>query len=293
MRSYNINQVDDSLKFSELWRLQTPINYSTKKEDIMNYEGKTVLVTGGAKGIGKGVCNVFTSYGANIVVADFDLDGAEIVAKEINEKGGRAFAVKIDVANKSSVEEAVSSAVKQFGSVEMLVNAAGIVVSEKLENLTEEDWDRIMDVDLKGTFLVGQAVSKEMKKHNYGKIVFIASAASKDAEYANGVYCAAKAGVDMLTHVFAMELAEYNINVNSVNPSYVDTDLMESCFQERGPLEGMTPDEYRKQLLSTVPLNRMASTTEIGELCAMLCSDKIGFLDGENVLIAGAKVMRL
>lgn len=97
----------------------------------------------------------------------------------------------------------------------------------------------------------------------------------------------------MLTHVFAAELAEYGINVNSVNPSYVDTDIMQAVFRDRGPLEGMTPEEYKESLLSTVPMHRMASTREIGELCAMLCSDKIGFLHGENVLISGGKVMRM
>jgi NAD(P)-dependent dehydrogenase (short-subunit alcohol dehydrogenase family) len=259
----------------------------------MNYEGKTVFITGGAKGIGRGVCNVFASYGANVVVADFNIDGAEDAAKSIIANGGNAYAIKIDVANKESVVTAVDQAVKKYGSIEMMVNVAGIIVSEKLENLEENDWNKVIDVNLKGSFLVGQAVANEMKKNRYGKIVFIASAAAKDAEYGNGVYCISKAGVDMLTHIFASELAEYGINVNSVNPSYVDTDIMQHVFQERGPLEGMTPEEYKEALLSTVPMRRMASVTEIGELCAMLCSDKIGFLHGENVIISGGKVMRM
>lgn len=259
----------------------------------MDYSGKTVFITGGAKGIGRGVCDVFADYGANVVIADFNYEGAQKSAEEITAAGGTAYAVKVNVADKESVAAAVKETVEKFGSIEMMVNVAGIICADKLEDLSESDWDRVMSVNLKGSFLVGQAVANEMKKHNYGKIVFIASAAAKDAEYGNGVYCISKAGVDMLTHVFAAELAEYGINVNSVNPSYVDTDIMQAVFRDRGPLEGMTPEEYKESLLSTVPMHRMASTREIGELCAMLCSDKIGFLHGENVLISGGKVMRM
>lgn len=260
----------------------------------MDFVGKTAFITGGAKGIGRGVCEVFAGYGANVVIADFNYEGAQETAKAIaKEKGVQTFAVKVNVADKASVEAAVAETVQKFGSIEMMVNVAGIICADKLEDLKEEDWDRVMNVNLKGSFLVGQAVANEMKKRKYGKMVFIASAAAKDAEYGNGVYCVSKAGVDMLTHVFAAELAEYGINVNSVNPSYVDTDIMQAVFNERGPLEGMSPEEYRESLLSTVPMHRMASVHEIGELCAMLCSDKIGFLHGENVLISGGKVMRM
>ncbi len=266
---------------------------NTRKEFNMDYSGKTVFVTGGAKGIGRGVCEVFANYGANVVIADFNLRGAQETADALKSYGHSAYAVKVNVADKTSVEEAVAEAINKFGTIEMMVNVAGVICAEKLENLSIEEWDRVINVNLKGSFLVGQAVANEMKKQKYGKIVFIASAASKDAEYGNGVYCISKAGVDMLTHVFASELAEYGINVNSVNPSYVDTDIMKTVFEERGPLEGMTPEEYKESLLATVPLHRMADVHEIGELCAMLCSDKIGFLHGENVIISGGKVMRM
>lgn len=259
----------------------------------MKYKGKTVFVTGGASGIGKSVCEVFAGYGANVAVADFNLEGAQKHAKSLEEKGVKALAVKVDVSDKTSVEQAVEETVKAFGTIEMMVNCAGIIVASKLEDLPEKDWDRVVNVNLKGSFLVGQAVANVMKQQKYGKMVFIASAASKDAEYGNGVYCVTKSGVDMLTHVFAMELAEYNINVNSVNPSYVDTDIFKAVCEDRGALEGKSPEEYRKELFSTVPLNRAGKTEEIGELCAMLCDDKIGFLTGENVLISGGKVMRL
>lgn len=261
--------------------------------EAMKYDGKTVFVTGGASGIGKSVCKIFAGYGANVAVADFNVEGAEKVAAELRGNGTDACAVKVNVADKDSVQKAVDKAVEAFGSIEMLVNCAGIIVASKLEDLSEEDWNRVVNVNLKGSFLVGQAIANEMIRHNYGKMVFIASAASKDAEYGNGVYCITKAGVDMLTHEFAMELAEYNINVNSVNPSYVDTDIFKSVCVDRGKLEGKTPDEYRKELFRTVPMRRAGTTEEIGELCAILCDDRIGFLTGENVLISGGKVMRM
>lgn len=258
-----------------------------------DYKGKTAFITGGAQGIGQGVCMTFAGYGANVIVADFNLEGAQKTAQEIEKNGGSAYAVKIDVSDQASVEAALAEGVEKYKTIEILVNAAGIVVSSMIADFTEKDWSRVINVNLKGSFLVAQAVTKHMVQQKYGKVVFISSAGGKDAEYGNNAYCVSKAGVDMLTHCFALEMAEYNINVNSVNPTYVDTELMQGAFRDRAPFEGMTTEEYKAKLLKTVPLGRMGTKQEIGNLCAFLCDDEIGFLTGENVLIDGGKVMRL
>jgi NAD(P)-dependent dehydrogenase (short-subunit alcohol dehydrogenase family) len=160
-----------------------------------------------------------------------------------------------------------------------------------LVDLKEEVWDRVMDVNAKSVFLVSQAVAKNMIKEKYGKIINISSQAAKIGEAGNGPYCASKAAVSMLTQVFALELAQYNINVNAICPGYVDTDIMQQVFKIRGPLEGMTPDQYRAYLLSDVPLKRMAHTREIGELVAFMASDLASYITGVSITISGGKTL--
>lgn len=180
-----------------------------------------------------------------------------------------------------------------MGSIEFLVNCAGLVIADKLHDIKEQDWDKVMDVDLKGSFLVGQAVTKEMAKKRYGKVVFISSVSAQDAEYGIASYCVAKAGVNMLTHCFALEMAEYGINVNSVNPASINTQLMQDAFRTRAAVENMTEEEYRKKYCSAFPLGRIGEPREVAQLCAVLCSDELAFMDGENVLLTGGKVMRM
>jgi len=146
-----------------------------------------------------------------------------------------------------------------------------------------------MDINAKGTFLCCQTVVKEMIKHKSGKIINLSSIASKTAEYANSIYCASKAAVNMISQTLALEVAEHNINVNAICPAYTDTDMMQNVFTNRGPVEGMTPKEYKAFSESLVPLGRMAKPTEIAELIAFLASENASFITGATYTIAGGK----
>ncbi|OLN32735.1 3-oxoacyl-[acyl-carrier protein] reductase [Desulfosporosinus metallidurans] len=213
------------------------------------FANKVAFVTGASQGIGKATALILAKYGAYIVAVDISKE-VERTAEEIKQLGRECISVITDVTNRERVESAVKTAIKQFDKLDILVNCAGIVSSSLLLDLPEELWDKTIDVNLKGVYLVSQAVSKEMVKRRTGKIVNISSQASKVGEIGNGAYCASKAGVNALTQVLALELAPYNINVNAVCPGYTDTEIMQKVFEIRGPIEQMTPADYEKDLLS-------------------------------------------
>lgn len=255
----------------------------------MNFDQKVVFITGAGRGIGKSTANLMADYGASIVVCDLNEESAIQTAQELNAKEKKAVSIKVDVTNKASLDNAVEEAVKTFGRIDVLVNCAGIISTSLLVDAEEEMWDKVMGVNAKGTFLACQSVAKQMMKQKSGKIVNISSIASKTAEFANGIYCTSKAAVNMISQTFALELAEHNINVNAVCPAYTDTDMMQNVFDNRGPVEGMSPAEYRKLLESYVPLKRMAEPVEIAELIAFLSSDKASFITGTTYVISGGK----
>jgi NAD(P)-dependent dehydrogenase (short-subunit alcohol dehydrogenase family) len=160
-------------------------------------------------------------------------------------------------------------------------------------DVEEDEWDRVMNINLKSIFLLSREVAKMMirDKVKTGKIVSISSQASKIGELGNGVYCISKAGVNMLTQVLALELAEHGISVNAVCPGYVNTEMMQLVFQKRGPLEGMTPEEYEESLVSKVPMGRMASPEEIASLMIYLSSEESSYITGSSITIAGGKTL--
>ena len=257
----------------------------------MDLKGKVAVVTGGAKGIGKGVAHILSGYGAKVAIADLDDEKAAVTANSIQNRGGIAAAFHIDVSSSKSVQEAVKLIIYTYGAIDILVNCAGIVCSAKLHELDETLWDKVMDVNLKSVYLVSKAVVPYMIAQKSGSIINFSSQAAKIGELGNGVYCASKAGVAMLTQVQGLELAEYNINVNAVAPGYTNTEIMQAVFQKRGPLEGVTPEQYKTKLLESVPMKRMAEPEEIGELIAFLASEKAKYITGISVTIAGGKTL--
>ncbi len=252
---------------------------------------KIAIITGGARGIGQAVAYNMASHGAKVAIFDLNEEGLKETVDNIQKKGGSAVYCVMDVSKKVECEASVEMVVKKYGTVDILANCAGIIRASKLIDLSEKDWNTVIDVNLKGSFFLSQIAGRIMIEQKSGKIVNIASQAAKIGEAGNGVYCVSKAGIMMLTQVLALELAEYNINVNAVCPGYTDTIIMQKVFDERGPLMGMAPEEYEKNLLKEVPLGRMAKPDEIGELMSFLASDRASYITGVSVTIAGGKIM--
>ncbi|WP_078409862.1 SDR family NAD(P)-dependent oxidoreductase [Priestia abyssalis] len=256
-------------------------------------EGKVCIVTGAARGIGKATAMKYAQHGANVVLIDLNKESIAGIAEEIESLGVRALSLAVDVTSSKEINNAFLEIEDKFTKIDVLANCAGIVTSKLILDIEEEEWDRVFNVNLKSIFLLSKRVAKNMVKNKVanGKIISISSQASKIGEVGNGAYCASKAGVNSLTQVLGLELAEYGISVNSVCPGYVNTEMMQQVFQKRGPIEGMTPQEYEESLTSQVPMKRLAEPEEIAELMLFLSSEKANYITGISITIAGGKTI--
>jgi 3-oxoacyl-[acyl-carrier protein] reductase len=247
----------------------------------MEFAGQTAIVTGSARGFGRAIARRLARGGARVLVADINAPGAEETASLIAQDGGRAVAVKVDVASWSSVEHMVQTALATFDSrVDVLVNNAAIWTNVPTEALSEEDWDRMVDVNMKGVFLCCKAVIPVMKRQRRGHIVNIASIATRTGgTYAGIHYVASKGGVLAMTKKLAKELGQYGIVVNGVNPGSSPTEMMAGW-----------PQEILDGIIKNTPLGRMCQPEDIADTVAFLASDAARFVHGETVDVNGGLV---
>ena len=241
-------------------------------------QDRVAIITGGAKGIGKATALKMAHEGALVIVLDILSEEASRVADELNSLGAKARAMTADVSKRNEVDQMVEQTLKQFGKVDILVNNAGIVRPAPLEDVKEEDWDKVVSVNLKGTFFCTQAVLPTMKKNKYGKIVNIGSRASL-GKSDRTVYAATKAGLIGVTRTWALELAPHNINVNYVGPGPIATELFKSVNPEGS--------EKTKAIISAIPLQRMGQPQDVANLISFLASDEASFITGQAIFICG------
>ena len=235
------------------------------------------IVTGGAKGIGKSCCLKLAERGIKVVVADIDIKTAKETAAQIMSAGGTAIALHADMSKVSDIRGLVAATVEEFSEVQILVNNAGLLHATEPEDITEEEWDAICDVNLKAVFFACQAVLPYMKKNKYGKIVNVSSMAGRNGGFANGLaYSATKAGVIGLSKGLATRLAKYNININAVCPGPTNTTILSSFS-----------DEKIRELEGKIPLGRIGGTEDIANLISFLCSDESSFITGTAIDING------
>ncbi|WP_066688138.1 SDR family NAD(P)-dependent oxidoreductase [Christensenella intestinihominis] len=243
----------------------------------MDFTGKTAIVTGAAKGIGRGCAEILARNGANVVLADINLEMAVETEQAFKKEGLQAKAVQVNVKSVADIEKMVQSAVRSFGTVDILVNNAGIFHATPIEEITEQEWDNIVDINLKSVFFATQKVLPYMKEKKSGKIVNLSSLAGRNGGFTNGMgYSATKAGIIGLTRGFAARLAQYGININAVAPGSTDT----------GILDGLGESEIRS-LTEKIPLGRFGKTAEIASVVAFLCSDEAAFMTGAVVDVNG------
>jgi NAD(P)-dependent dehydrogenase (short-subunit alcohol dehydrogenase family) len=255
------------------------------------FEGKTALITGAARGMGRTLALKYAENGADIIIFDINEEGLSQTRQEALRYGVKVYSNVVDMSKPAEV----INAIREFSTqpIHILANCAGVSTSRLLIDVEESEWDWVLNINLKSIFLLSREVAKMMIKNKIenGKIVSISSQASKIGELGNGAYCVSKAGVNMLTQVLALELAEYGISVNAVCPGYVNTEMMQEVFRKRGPIEGMTPEEYEKALVSKVPMGRMAESEEIASLMVFLSSNEANYITGMAITIAGGKTL--
>ncbi|PIP24785.1 MAG: short-chain dehydrogenase [Candidatus Nealsonbacteria bacterium CG23_combo_of_CG06-09_8_20_14_all_36_12] len=244
-------------------------------------KNKVVIITGARQGMGCSHAITLAKAGARVVVSDISQENCEKVVKEIEKNGGEAIAIKCDVAKKGEVEEMVRKTVEKFGKIDILVNNAGICQFKPFLELTEEDWDRTLDINLKGYFLCAKAAAKEMAKQKSGTIINIASIAMGQVGVGFPAlvhYCASKGGIVAMTEAMALELAPYNIRVNAIAPGAIDTPMAAATKQDPKTLE---------QSLARIPLHRMGQPEEVSNLVLFLASDESSYITGSTIVIDG------
>jgi NAD(P)-dependent dehydrogenase (short-subunit alcohol dehydrogenase family) len=241
-------------------------------------EGKTAVVTGGASGIGAAVARRFAAEGATVAILDVQEAAAETVAKAIMDDGGAAFVERCDVSNPAETERAVSAVTERAGHVSALANCAGIYDLTNFLDIKVDSWNRVIGVDLTGTFLVSQTVARDMAQNGGGAIVCIASIDSHTAEPAYASYNAAKAAVRLMVQTAAIDLAPYNIRINSVSPGYVDTPMIDS-------LASPALMHHLRHEFVRVPFKRLVRPDEIAAAMLFLVSDEASGISGTDLIV--------
>ena len=246
----------------------------------MRLEGKVALITGGARGIGQAIAMTFAREGADIVVADVNLEIAQKTASEIEGLGRKAMALAMDVTNYTAVEEGVNKILDKMGKVDILVNNAGITKDNLLLRMSLADWDAVINVNLKGTFNCIKAVSRSMIKQRSGRIISIASIIGLMGNPGQANYAASKAGIIALTKTVAKELASRNINANAVAPGFIQTEMTAKL-----------PEEIKKKMLEAIPLGKLGTPEDVANVCLFLASQESSYITGQVITIDGGMVM--
>ena len=248
---------------------------------------RVAIITGGAKGIGRGIALRFAQEGCDVVVNALHIEGAKKVAEEVKALGRKSLAIGADVSNSAQVNDMVARTIKEFGKIDILVNNAGGISAAKggaIENTTEEDWDRIVDINLKGQFLCCRAVVPYMKEKKYGKIVNVSSMGAVHPPAPIVHYHAAKGGVIALTANLAFELARFNITVNAFLPGPIRSEFF------TGILKGMSEEEgkaFFTMLDKRVPMQRMGTPEDMAGVALFLASELSSYVTGEAICAGG------
>ncbi|HEB76648.1 MAG TPA: 3-oxoacyl-[acyl-carrier-protein] reductase [Nitrospirae bacterium] len=246
----------------------------------MDYKGQVAVVTGAGRGIGQAIAESLAGLGVDIAVVDLGAEDAGAVAGTLAAKGVRAVPVVADVSNADSVKEMFGTVVKEFGGLDILVNNAGITRDALLLRMKEEDWDSVIDVNLKSVFLCSKEAVKIMSKRRYGRIVNIASVVAFMGNPGQANYSASKAGIVGLTKTIAKEYAGRGITSNAVAPGFIATAMTEKL-----------PDNVKEEMLKAIPMGRMGTTQDVAAAVAFLASPEAGYITGQVVHVNGGMYM--
>lgn len=245
-----------------------------------SFDGKAAIVTGAARGIGRAIAEELARNGADLAICDLNAEWLSETAQAIGALGRRAKCIGVNVSDAGGVNEAVSEVIKTFGRVDILVNNAGITKDTFLARMSDEDWDSVLSVNLRGTFLFSRAVSKHMMKQRSGVIVNIASIIGLIGNAGQCNYAASKAGVIAFTKSAAKELASRNVRVNAVAPGFIETKMTEAL-----------PEDIRNKMLEAIPMKRFGAPDDVARVVAFLAGDASSYMTGQVITVSGGMVM--
>ncbi|MBE9503308.1 MAG: 3-oxoacyl-[acyl-carrier-protein] reductase [Proteobacteria bacterium] len=246
----------------------------------MQLEGKRVLITGAAQGIGKSIALLMAKEGADLAISDINLELAISTAKEVESLGRKAVAIEGNVADSKSVDEMVSKVVQHLGGIDVLVNNAGITRDTLLMRMKDEDWDAVININLKGTFNCTRSAVKHMSKQRSGKIINIASIVGLMGNVGQANYAASKAGVIGLTKTAAREYAARGININAVAPGFIATAMTDAI-----------PEKARDELTAQIPMGKLGSSDDVANAVLFLASEASSYITGQVISVNGGMYM--
>lgn len=246
----------------------------------MRLKDKVALITGGARGIGQAIAMAFAKEGADIVVADVNLEVAQKTALDIEALGRKALALEMDVTDYQKVEEGVNKILDKFGKVDILVNNAGITKDNLLIRMSPAEWDAVINVNLKGTFNCIKAVSRPMIKQRSGRIISIASIIGLIGNWGQANYAASKAGIIALTKTIAKELASRNINANAVAPGFIQTEMTAKLSED-----------VKAKMMEAIPMAKLGTPEDVANVCLFLASEESSYITGQTITVDGGMVM--
>lgn len=241
-------------------------------------ENKNVIVTGGSKGIGKEIARAFAELSANVVIVGRDESALEKTLLELHEYNAKCISIQADLKDVDQIRAMVDKTVAEFGTVDVLVNNAGINIAKAAIDVTEDDWDQVLDINLKSTFFCSQAVAKYMIPQNSGKIINIVSQMAFVGYYNRAAYCSSKGGAVQLTKALAVEWAKNQINVNAVAPTFIETELTSKMFED---------EAFNKDVESRVLLGRLPKPKDISGAVLYLASNISAFVTGDTIKVDG------
>jgi len=239
---------------------------------------QTAIVTGSSKGIGREIALLLAESGANIALIARNKEELEEVSREIEKLGRKALPIAFDLTNTNEIEEVVDQVYKHFGRIDILVNNAGINIPVPAEEVTIENWDLIMDINLKSVFFMSKAVGKYMKLRNRGKIVNMSSQMAFVGYYKRSAYSTSKGGITQLTKALAIEWASNNINVNAIAPTFIETPMTKAMFDDL---------EFKNEVLNRIPLGRLAKTEDLFGAVIYLASNASNMVTGQTLIVDG------
>ena len=261
----------------------------TKKEikkknykEVFNFEGKVILITGGGGTIGKEFARAFSECGGKIAIADISPKKAKKISNEIVDCGGISIPIQVDVSKIDSIGEMVEKVIKKFGKIDILLNHAGINIRKAAKEVTEDDWTKIIDVNLKGNFFIAQKVGRQMIKQKKGKIINTASVSAVRGHPNLAIYAASKGGIVQFTKVLANEWAKFNINVNAIGAGYTLTDQTKYLLSDK---------KKYNTILSKIPMKRLGCPRDIANVALFLASDFSSYITGQTIFVEGGRLI--
>ncbi len=246
----------------------------------MKLKDRISLITGAARGIGREIALLFAREGSDVVVCDVDLEAAQNTQKEIEALGRRSLSFKVDVTNLAQIEEMANLILDKFSKIDILVNNAGITKDNLVLRMSEDEWDKVLSVNLKGAFNCIKVVSRHMLKKRYGKIVSVASIIGMIGNAGQANYAASKGGLIALTKSVAKEFGSRNINANAVAPGFIQSAMTDKL-----------PQDYKNQMLANIPMGKLGLPEDVARVCLFLASSESDYITGQVIVVDGGMTM--